>query len=132
LLRWVCSAELHSITSLCACSLCKAAAHNATLPPSEVPTIATGAGSVAATASTSCAACVKSNTPPGSSLLGARPTGSMAQQVKPARAKRRGSVPNRRAPEPRPGTSTTPGPSPSREWWIVRPWRWTVGIGRRA
>ena len=127
-LRGVCSAELHSITSLSACGLWVAAAHSATLPPSDAPTRATGFGKVAATASTSWAACAKSNMPPGSSLLGGSPTGSTAQHVKPARAKRRGSVPNKRAPEPSPGTSTTPGPSPSRVWWTRRPLRSTVGI----
>ena len=54
--------------------------------------------------------------------------GSTAQQVKPLRAKRRGSVPNRRAPAPRPGTRMMPGPSPSRLKCTVRPWRSTVGM----
>ena len=72
-------------------------------------------------ASTSAAASVKSNPSAGNALDGSRPTGSIAAQVKPLRAKRRGRVPNKRAPDPKPGTSTTPGPSPSREWWILRP-----------
>src|SRR5262249_38103266 len=78
--------------------------------------------------STSSAASSKSKPVAGSGEDGGSPTGSTAAHEQPLRRKRRGRVPNSIEPEPTPGTSTTPGPSPTSAKWTLRSARSTVGI----